>query len=336
MIIERILPINYYNELSGLMTDSSIVLILIKDNFPEIYDYLESNNGMIYLNNAINKWLLTIFIHRVSEVYSRFILDMFLLEGNIIIFKALYAIMTILVPHIKKCKNYDDLNNVFHNFPSKLENRPKLAYYLISKKFNFNMDLIKKYRKETNKKIIQEIKGLGDFLKEEEEKINKKNGKKLECDLDRPLCIKDKKNLLQNYDHIVLKELFEPNVIEDYIDKYEQYKDDIKIDKNNEKFEDLLIERRKHNCDSKKRSIRDNILKNNEKDKEMDMVDLIIDDMKYEEEDKEENNNELEDSLLNDKNNKNMNTIIQNIAKENLPIINFVKEKDEENIMSYD
>ena len=28
--------------------------------------------------------------------------------------------------------------------------------------------------------------------------------------------------------------------------------------------------------------------------------------------------------------------IIQNIAKENLPIINFVKEKDEENIMSYD
>ena len=110
----------------------------------------------------------------------------------------------------------------------------------------------------------------------------------------------------------------------------------IKIDKNNEKFEDLLIERRKHNCDSKKRSIRDNILKNNENDKEMDMVDLIIDDMKYEEEDKEENNNELEDSLLNDKNNKNMNTIIQNIAKENLPIINFVKEKDEENIMSYD
>ena len=110
MIIEKILPINFYNELSGVVTDSSIALNLIKQNFPQLFNELESSGCLPYLNNSINKWFLTIFIHKISETYSLFIWDLFLLEGNIIFFKSLYAIISILTPFILKCKSFDGLN----------------------------------------------------------------------------------------------------------------------------------------------------------------------------------------------------------------------------------
>ena len=66
-MIEKLLPINYYNELSGLMTDSSIVILLIKDNFKEIFKKLEKTGASLYVNNVINKWLLNTFIQGISE-----------------------------------------------------------------------------------------------------------------------------------------------------------------------------------------------------------------------------------------------------------------------------
>ena len=40
MILEKIFPINYYNELSGLVTDSTIVQRLLRDNFPEMFIFI--------------------------------------------------------------------------------------------------------------------------------------------------------------------------------------------------------------------------------------------------------------------------------------------------------
>ena len=58
------------------MTDNSIIRILLKDNFRDIYDALEESGGSLYLNNAVNKWLLSLFIQGISEVYTYFIWDM--------------------------------------------------------------------------------------------------------------------------------------------------------------------------------------------------------------------------------------------------------------------
>jgi hypothetical protein len=273
-VVEKILPINYYNELSGLMTDTSIVQILLKGNFKDIYEDLEESGGSIYLNNAVNKWLLSIFMQGISEIYTNFIWDMFLLEGNIIVFKTIYAMIILLESHIIKCKTFDQLNNVFNDVPMTFDKRGKLAYYLISKKFNFNMDMIKKYRKTLSSSIINEIINLGnlrhDSNEEEEENDEIASDKEVICDLDWPLCIKDKKNLENEYDFIVLKQLEEPNVIDNYIDNFEKIKKmELKgnEDKGNEKFfkekrfKELLIERKKHFCDSKRMTIRDNLPK---------------------------------------------------------------------------
>ena len=313
MILEKIFPIHYYNELSGLVTDSSIVQQLLRDNFPEMFTLLEKLGGTMYLTNAINKWFLTIFINRISEVYSNLIWDLFLLEGNLVMFKATYALIRMMYKFIMECKNFDDLNSVFQNVPPTLKIRGKLAYYLLSKKFNFNIDKIKECRKNMNIKVIKEISNLDNSLKNEIEKAKKKNNKDLKCDLDWPICIYNSKDLEKNYDHIILKQLFEPEVIDDYFSENKNYEQEKK--NNEEKYEDLLIERKKHFCGSKIRSIRDK---------------LIIDN-------NEINNNNIlikNDNIDNNLENKEMNKIIINLTNESQKVIKFEKEKAEDSFMS--
>ena len=291
-LIEKILPINYYNDLSGLVTDSSIALSLIKQNFKEVYDLLESSNGIIYLNNMLNKWLLSIFLQGTSEIYHYFIWDLLLLEGNIVIFKTIYALMFKLQKYIFDCKTIDDVNVVFNKKPLEFNKREDLAYYLISKKFNFNMDLIKKYRKTLNPQIIDGIAKFGNYDNNNDDSDDENNSEKKNiCDLDWPQCLKDKRNLIKEYDHIVLKELDEPEVIDNYFDKFFNDDNDININNINninnkitslddekikyykeERYKNLVIERRKHFCDSNTKSIRNYLngnLDNNIIDKDL-------------------------------------------------------------------
>jgi hypothetical protein len=321
MILEKIFPIHYYNELSGLVTDSSIVQQLLRDNFPEMFTLLEKLGGTMYLTNAINKWFLTIFINRISEVYSNLIWDLFLLEGNLVMFKATYALIRMMYKFIMECKNFDDLNSVFQNVPPTLKIRGKLAYYLLSKKFNFNIDIIKECRKNMNIKVIKEISNLDNSLKNEIEKAKKKNNKDLKCDLDWPICIYNSKDLEKNYDHIILKQLFEPEVIDDYFSENKNYEQEKK--NNEEKYEDLLIERKKHFCGSKIRSIRDK---------------LIIDNNEINNNNKNDNilikNDNIDNNIDNNLENKEMNKIIINLTNESQKVIKFEKEKAEDSFMS--
>ena len=321
MIIEKILPINFYNELSGVVTDSSIALNLIKQNFPQLFNELESSGCLPYLNNSINKWFLTIFIHKISETYSLFIWDLFLLEGNIIFFKSLYAIISILTPFILKCKSFDGLNLILTDGLLKENNRPKLAYYLIAKKYNFNMEMIKRYRKGISKRIIKEIIDMG-FLENKEKK--KKDDKDIICDLKNPLCLKNKKDLLKDYDNIVLKQLNKPEVIDDYFINYEKKyeKDKMINNKDEDNFEDLLIERRKHFCILEENTGKDNVdddelIKIIEgEDKGINIFEKII------------NENDFDNSF-DDINNNQMNRISIDVAKGSERDLIFLKEKED-------
>ena len=337
------------------MTDCAIVRILLKENFKDAFKNLEKNGGILHLNNTINKWFLSIFIQGISNIYSNFIWDMFLLEGNIIIFKAIYAIIIILQKQLKKYKSFEDLNTILNNMPLEFNNREKLAFYLIGKKFNFNMDIIKKYRKALSLQIIKEISSLGTFKNyedddEDEEDKNKK--KEIIFDLDWPQCLKEKKNLEKEYDYVVLKELDEPNVIEDFIDYYNEYKDgskkieyknknmnflnddDIESQKikyfKEERFKDILIERKKHYCGSNIMSIRSCFYKSeinkNNKENEENKDNYKIKKIRSfcNEIDKKENINERD---------RRIDRIVTHVSKGNQNKISFIKENVEKHIL---
>ena len=136
--------------------------------------------------------------------------------------------------------------------------------------------------------------------------------------------------LKNNYDHIILKQLFEPEVIDDYFSENNNFEKDKK--NNEEKFEDFLIERKKHNCDSNIKSIRDNLAKIEKiEKKEIDNKNIVENNI----EEKNENiikNNDIENHLEN----KEMNKLVINVANDSQKVLNFVKEKTDDSFMSFD
>ena len=327
------------------MTDSAIVRLLLKENFRESYDYLENTGNILFFNNTINKWLLSIFIQGISDRYSNFIWDMFLLEGNIVIFKAIYAVYKIIESDLKKYRTFEHLTKLFNDVPLGFNNRGRLAYYLIGKKFNFTMEMIRRHRKEISPQIIKEIVNIGTFHIEEEDE--KKIEKKI-CDLDWPQCLKDTKNLEKDYDYVVLKELEEPNIIDDYLDYYSEYKDGTKQKEKKykykninfindddleslkikyfkeERFKDILIERKKHYCGSKIMSIRSCFCKSEKNGDNKDNKKINI--INYFKENKKEIINDMNNL---DECNRRINRIITQVSSKSKHKISFIKEKEE-------
>ena len=208
------------------------------------------------------------------------------------------------------------------------------------------MDLIRKYRKTLSPQIIKEIEGLGTFSKatDQNEENEECESKKIVCDLDWPICLNDKKDLSKEYDHIVLKQLNEPVVIDNYFNFEEENKiknnNEKKYDMNDEKdeekikyfkeksYEDLLIERRKHYCGSKLMSIRADLHKTSIKfekiesehlKKRKSSLNYFFD------------NNEDESKNI-DKRNQAINKIVIDVSNQNQRLLSFVKEDVEKSI----
>ena len=67
MLIEEILPINYYNQLIGVLVDTTICKTLIKNLMPKLYAII--NNNKDYEGNYIgemfiNKILVNLFVSK--------------------------------------------------------------------------------------------------------------------------------------------------------------------------------------------------------------------------------------------------------------------------------
>ena len=66
-IIEEILPLNYYNDLIGVMVDCNIVESLFQINETEFHDYIMKLGFSHNINNIINKWLISMFVNCIED-----------------------------------------------------------------------------------------------------------------------------------------------------------------------------------------------------------------------------------------------------------------------------
>lgn len=86
-IIENLLPVNYFSEMVGLLTDASIVIAFIQSYLPDLHKHLLEVGFELHLNNLIYKWFLALFIQNIPyEVlnYKKFKLVFFDYLGYII------------------------------------------------------------------------------------------------------------------------------------------------------------------------------------------------------------------------------------------------------------
>jgi hypothetical protein len=95
--------------LAGIITDCTLLNILIEKYLPVLYKYLIDIGFEISLNNFIHKWLVSLFIQNYDNKFSLKIWDFLFLEGNIVLFKSAIAVLKSLKEEIMNNLNFGKL-----------------------------------------------------------------------------------------------------------------------------------------------------------------------------------------------------------------------------------
>lgn len=280
-LVENILPIDYYSELAGIMTDCTILIKLVMIYLPQMYNHLIELGYELSLNNIIYKWFVSIFMQNLSEDLSFIIWDMLFLEGNIVMFKAAIGVLKILTNDLVAATDMEEVNMVLDERTKNLNDNYTLIYYLILRRFDFDSSSIQKNRRFFEPTIIETI------MKNNEYKIKKVeennhilqssgyqsspelrrssvyNKEIVQCYREWPLCIFDNFFKYHTLSHLVLRTQDSPVILDDHFapGKSRWQMDDQRYGDSKEqkdslsfklkRYKNLLIERRKHYCEGK-------------------------------------------------------------------------------------
>lgn len=241
-----------------MMTYFTLILNLLKKSTPNVCQHLQNLEAELYLNNMIYKWLISIFIQNTSKNNWLLIWDMLLLEGPIVLFKAAFGLFQIISKDVITLRSLEDAQMFFEKRIEEFECNDKMVFYLIIKKFDFDMETITRERDALFPQIVQGIRENGNF------DDGKSKPSSSECDVDWPWCVQDVSYRHWIGDVVVYKGMNEVNINEGYLEsmsdnvaKKKEYK------MKEEMYEDMLIERKEHVCKSKQHCIKD-VLNSNE------------------------------------------------------------------------
>lgn len=151
------------------MVDCSILIKLIKIYLPSLYNHLIEIGYELSLNNILYKWFVSVFIQNLSSELSFIIWDLLFLEGNIVMFKSALGILKIIKKSVLCKDSLEDINEAFDEGTKHLNDRKTLIYYLVVRKFEFDIDFICKNRCIFQPAILENI------IKNNENKIRYKN-----------------------------------------------------------------------------------------------------------------------------------------------------------------
>lgn len=258
-IIEQLLPINYYCELAELMTDCTILTKLMEIYNSDVFNHLLEIQAEMYLSHAMYRWFMSIFIQNTSEVFWLTIWDLFLLEGNIVLFKSGISMVKLASQDILELDSADKVQVYFNEIIKNKIDTKLLLYFLLIKRFDFNMKVINRNREQILPKIIEGIKGNSVYSSKKSEKNNN-------CNIKWPLCTNDVEFRHDILRYFVYKPFYAPRIFKNYCDlktdrkamsdyynNIDKNEDQTEEEKRNKLFEGLLLERRIHLCDEQKK-----------------------------------------------------------------------------------
>ena len=125
MLIEEILPINYYNQMIGVLVDTEIIKIIIQQLMPKLSKIIRNNKdyeGHFIGDLFINKILANLFTSKtIDKNISLLIFDYLFLKGNKVLFQSLLSIYSFLSNTIMKGeKSIEHFNYIINEELKKL------------------------------------------------------------------------------------------------------------------------------------------------------------------------------------------------------------------------
>lgn len=265
MLIEEILPINYYNQMIGVIVDTEILKLIMDKLLNKLYKIIKNNKeyeGNFIGDLFINKIFANLFTNKaIDKNISLLIMDYLFLKGNKILFQGMLSIYSFLSNLIIKGeKSIENFNYIINEELKKLtiENEDFIynLFFVYEKPItNLNIDeyrnlLFLKLARTLEEKNFHYIKSkLKLYHNEELYQKHIDNLKK--CKKDWPYCLAD--NCFENVSRIVefvsLKKK-DNNYIEDYFFEKKEQNEEKKETKDRNKINyNLLLERRPHFCE---------------------------------------------------------------------------------------
>ena len=145
----------------------------------------------VVLNNLLYKWFISLFVENTSFETFLNIWDALMVDGNVVLLRAVSAILELLEDKILKSEGIENLTILFeeivtkYNFP-----RDKLMKLLLNDGIlKISTKDLEDMREKANNEVINTL------IKTKKNEIKKIqvdiNGVEIECDLDYPFCLKE-------------------------------------------------------------------------------------------------------------------------------------------------
>jgi hypothetical protein len=260
-IVENLLSLLNYQELTGVIIETTLIETLISYYLPELNLFLKIKDFTITLSNFIHKWIVCLFSQtlRPEMVYTLY--DFFFIDGFISMIKMTIFILACIQHEILTKKTFGQIYSIFVDVENKIINPKNMIFFICQKKFRINKDDILLYRNLLQGPIINKISTSElryNVRRTAEEKKALLKSKKIYCNPNWPFCLYQP-SLFDMREVLILKESKPPYIIDDYYYvKNEEYHDDKKdfidgdlpLDKTSNI--EILIERGKHICDDQK------------------------------------------------------------------------------------
>lgn len=250
MIIENVLPINYYSEMAGVMSDVDLFICIIEKFYFPNMSTLIKESAYMYLKNVFFQWFLTLFTVSFNSNSCDVIWDIMFLEKSEAMFKAAVTMIKLFKEDLLRANDLDGIVDIIQNKFAKYADVNNLKFEILLKKYNFDQKLIELNRNSIENMIIVKINKTNENKKE---KLKEKNIKKKElCNILWPFCVYGSEENFKVIRCLVLRSLNKPKQIEDYFSetrKEEELEDN--YDQKDFDYESILIERKHHECSNK-------------------------------------------------------------------------------------
>ena len=232
-IIEKILPLNYYSNVLGVLVYSALIEQLLFQFLPELFSFIQKNDYEIHITNLLYKWLLSLFIENFPEKLSLIIWDALFLNGDIILFKASLGVLRNLKPQIMKVNSIKELNSLFEQKIQELQDPTVMIYFLLLRKFDFDVKQLYLIRRDVENQLQNSV----------IEKIKSHSPKKTNKRINDNKIYNSEE--IQNF--LVLQYIDPLEIIDNYCDNVDNYQNNnyqrLSIKSKNETWNELLVNR---------------------------------------------------------------------------------------------
>ena len=260
-IMENILSLLNYQELTGIIVETTLIETLISYYLPELNKFLIQKEFALTTSNFIHKWIVCLFAQTLKPEMVYTLYDFFFIDGSFTIIKASIFILTSIQKEILSQETFGEIYSIFTDIENKVTNPKNMIFFICQKKFNMTKNDLIDFSKRLEVPIVNKMKdgelksGVRRTAEEKKALLKRKN---IYCDPNWPFCLYEP-STFNIKEYFITKEHKTPLIIEDYYYiKNRGYQDDINdmidgvIDTDKTANKEILIERHKHICDDQK------------------------------------------------------------------------------------